>query len=187
MSDKKEEEQRRKPEPELIDEEVLPRNQKAKPVEVISLDVDEQGEETRELNEETALELLRQAQEKAYGEEIAEYTDDLEIRNALEARQELNRGQQKLRERLEQHHAKSPHLSAGDVDAAWDAADVGEETVGSTVPTPDQDVVEELGEALGISYEDDEPLHTGERLAERDRQRWELDLDSEEEVEEEDE
>ena len=54
-------------------------------------------------------------------------------------------------------------------------ADAGEETVGGTVPTPDQDIVEDLGRAVGITYEDDEPLHTTEKLEERDRHRWELD------------
>jgi hypothetical protein len=39
----------------------------------------------------------------------------------------------------------------------------------------------EYGEAYAISDEDDEPLHTEEKIAERDRQRWELDPESEEE------
>jgi len=36
-------------------------------------------------------------------------------------------------------------------------------------------VVEELGEAVGLRYQDNEPLHTEEKLQERDRNRWELD------------
>jgi hypothetical protein len=32
-----------------------------------------------------------------------------------------------------------------------------------------------LGEAVGLIYEDNEPLHTAEKLNERDRRRWELD------------
>jgi hypothetical protein len=46
-------------------------------------------------------------------------------------------------------------------------------------------MVEEIGEAFGITYEDDEPLHTGDLIAERDRHRWELNPESAEEDEEE--
>lgn len=65
-------------------------------------------------------------------------------------------------------------LYGGDVDAAQQQTDAGEETVGGSSPTPDQDVVEELGEAVGITYEDNEPLRFGDKLADRDAQRWEL-------------
>jgi hypothetical protein len=65
-------------------------------------------------------------------------------------------------------------LSGGDIDAAWDKAAVGEETVGGTTPTPDQDLVDEIGRAVGIEYEGAEPLHTTEKLERRDEQRWEL-------------
>ncbi|OQW32269.1 MAG: hypothetical protein A4E19_19760 [Nitrospira sp. SG-bin1] len=65
-------------------------------------------------------------------------------------------------------------LSGGDVDAAGSGTDAGEETVGGSAPTPDQDVVDELGEAIGITYEDAEPLRFGDKLADRDARRWEL-------------
>ena len=43
-------------------------------------------------------------------------------------------------------------LTGGDVDADWrTAAANGEEAVGGSVATPDQDVVDELGEALGVA------------------------------------
>ncbi|QQS45294.1 MAG: hypothetical protein IPM66_15240 [Acidobacteriota bacterium] len=75
----------------------------------------------------------------------------------------------------------SPTLSGGDIDAAWDQADAsGEETVGGSSPTPDQDVVDELGEAVGLTYRDDEQLDTAEKIAERDRHRWELEPQSSE-------
>jgi hypothetical protein len=48
-------------------------------------------------------------------------------------------------------------------------------------PTPDQDVVDELGQAAGLTYEDDEPLHTGDKLEKRDKKRWELNPESAEE------
>ena len=80
-----------------------------------------------------------------------------------------------LLRRLDEQTSQTPVLSGGDLDAAWDRADVGEEGVGGSTPTPDQDVVDELGQAVGISYEDSEPLHTEDKLRERDRERWELD------------
>ena len=65
-------------------------------------------------------------------------------------------------------------LSGGDIDAAWDQAAVGDETVGGSSPTPDQDIVDEIGKALGVTYADGEPLHTTEKIARRDEVRWEL-------------
>jgi len=65
-------------------------------------------------------------------------------------------------------------LAGGDIDAAWDEAAAGDETVGGTTPTPDQDIVDEIGRAVGVEYEDAEPLHTTEKLERRDEQRWEL-------------
>jgi hypothetical protein len=75
------------------------------------------------------------------------------------------------------HDTKEPPeavLTGGDIDAAWDQASVGDETVGGSSPTPDQDIVDEIGEALGVTYQDTEPLHTTEKLAQRDAERWEL-------------
>lgn len=65
-------------------------------------------------------------------------------------------------------------LSGGDVDAARSGMDTGEEAVGGSTPTPDQDVVDELGEAVGVTYQDAEPLRVDDKLAERDARRWEL-------------
>lgn len=80
-----------------------------------------------------------------------------------------------LIKKLQEHHATSPMLSGGDIDAAWEDADVGEESVGGGNPTPDQNVVEELGKAMGVNYEEGELLHTTEKLEARDQHRWELD------------
>jgi hypothetical protein len=76
--------------------------------------------------------------------------------------------------RIDVHTSESPILSGGDIDADWKRADVGEETVGGTVSTPDQDVVDELGEAAGVEYADNEPLDPEEKILRRDRERWEL-------------
>lgn len=45
--------------------------------------------------------------------------------------------------------------------------------------------MDELGDAVGLSYEDDEPLQTREKLLKRDRERWELNPESAEEENEE--
>ena len=101
-----------------------------------------------------------------------------------EAAQLGSAGQQQLIDKLREHHATSPELSGGDIDAAWEDADVGEESVGGENPTPDQDIVEELGKAVGLTYEDNEPLQTGNKIAARDQSRWELDPASSEGYEE---
>ena len=46
---------------------------------------------------------------------------------------------------------------------------------GGDNPTPDQDVVEEIGRALGVQYDDNEELKSADKIAERDRHRWEFD------------
>ncbi len=94
-----------------------------------------------------------------------------------EFREAEHRGQpQALSRKLHEYTEEQPLLSGGDLDAAWDQADAsGDETVGGDNPTPDQDIVEELGAATGLNYQDTEPLHTTEKVAARDRKRWELD------------
>jgi len=69
-----------------------------------------------------------------------------------------------------------PALSGGDVDADWqDAEGSGEETVGGTVATPDQDVVDQIGRALGVEQGSSAPVRPVEEILEdRDRRRWEL-------------
>jgi hypothetical protein len=67
-------------------------------------------------------------------------------------------------------------MAAGDVDAdAQSAYFVGDEAPGGDNPTPDQDVVEEIGAAVGLEYQDAEELGSERKLEERDRHRWELD------------
>jgi hypothetical protein len=67
-------------------------------------------------------------------------------------------------------------LAGGDVDAdAQSAYLVGDEAPGGDNPTPDQDVVDEIGAAIGLAYQDTEELGGERKLEERDRHRWELD------------
>ena len=93
----------------------------------------------------------------------------------------LEIGGRTMRDRMEEYTATGPELTGGDVDARWDqAAMVGDEAVGGTVATPDQSIVEELGAAVGIEYDDQVFLRTNDILEERDDSRWELDPKSSE-------
>lgn len=93
-------------------------------------------------------------------------------------------GQAEMQHKLRQHSSSSPALTAGDVDADWESAEsTGDEAPGGDNPTPDQDVVEEIGRALGVEYADDEELQGGDEITERDRHRWELDPNSKDDFE----
>jgi hypothetical protein len=81
-----------------------------------------------------------------------------------------------LSEKYEEHGGTGPTIAGGDVDADWEsAASVGDEAPGGDNPTPDQDIVDEIGRALGVEYRDDEELKGDTKITERDRHRWELD------------
>jgi hypothetical protein len=148
--------------------------------EVVPVDSGDRSGENYLLEEETSMDRIAADEHAdAVVDESAHYTEDEEVETVFEDRQHLATGGRKeLQEELEEHHSKSPELSGGDLDADWQSTDMaGEEAVGGSVPTPDQDVVDELGQALGVTYEDDEPLD-GEKIRERDRNRWELDPES---------
>jgi hypothetical protein len=116
---------------------------------------------------------------------IAEAELDKAIAEDFDERQKLAEpGRHLLREEILEHHSKSPKLAANDIDAAWDESD-GAETLGGHAPTPDQDRVDDLGEAAGLTYADNEPLNYG-KVAKRDEKRWELNPASAEDGEEED-
>jgi hypothetical protein len=85
-------------------------------------------------------------------------------------------GRANLRHAKHEHTETSPAMTGGDVDADWeDAYAVGDEAPGGDNPTPDQDVVDDIGRALGIEYQDNEELKGSDKIAERDKRRWELD------------
>lgn len=95
-------------------------------------------------------------------------------------------GRAELKDRLLKNTSASPALTSGDVDADWEAAEsVGDESPGGDNPTPDQDVVDDIGRALGVEYEDDEELQGGAEISDRDRHRWELDPSSKDDFDEE--
>jgi hypothetical protein len=81
-----------------------------------------------------------------------------------------------LAQEVRAHGETSPRLTGGDVDADWQGAyAVGDEAVGGSVTTPDQSVVDEIGDALGLPQRSDAEVHvSSEILDERDRHRWAL-------------
>jgi len=107
--------------------------------------------------------------------ETEQYQAGEEVTEEFAEAQRLASGGEQFNRELREHHSRTPELSGGDLDADWAGADVGDETVGGSAPTPDQNEVDELGAAVGLTYEENEPLHSTEKIEERDRQRWELD------------
>jgi len=85
-------------------------------------------------------------------------------------------GHKMYQQREKEHTEGGSRLTGGDVDSDWNEAYAsGEETPGGDMSTPDQDVVEEIGRALGVEYEDAEELKGAEKIESRDRNRWEYD------------
>ncbi|MEH2298322.1 MAG: DUF6335 family protein [Nostoc sp.] len=92
-----------------------------------------------------------------------------------------NIGGRSMQAERQEYTETSPELTGGDVDAYWQDADaVGDEAVGGSTSTPDQNVTEELEAAVGLEMDDSEFLHTNDILEERDGDRWELDPKSSE-------
>ena len=84
-----------------------------------------------------------------------------------------------LIERLERNTAASPADSGGDIDADWEEVNTsGSESVFGDNPTPDQSDVEQNAHAMGINFEDNEPLDFLKKMEKRDEDRYELNEDS---------
>jgi len=94
-------------------------------------------------------------------------------------------GRRELHEKFSQHTETSPAMTGGDIDADWESAySVGDEAPGGDNPTPDQDIVDDIGRAVGVEYEDNEELKGDKKISDRDRKRWELDPASSEDYDE---
>ena len=82
----------------------------------------------------------------------------------------------KLSHRLRNDSLADPVVTAGDLDAQWEAAQFsGDESAVSSMPTPEQSAVDDIGAAMGVTYQDNEELKFGEKEHSRDEKRWELD------------
>ena len=94
-------------------------------------------------------------------------------------------GRAEVAESLQEHKGMSPDITGGDVDVdVEDAYFTGDEAPGGDNPTPDQDIVDDIGKALGVEYQDNEELKAVDKVKERDRKRWELDPASSEDYKE---
>ena len=92
-----------------------------------------------------------------------------------------------MAESLLEHHGMSPDITGGDVDVdVEDAYFTGDEAPGGDNPSPDLEVVDDIGKALGVTYDDDEQLQGSGKVEERDKHRWELDPASAEDYKEHD-
>lgn len=147
-------------------------------IEIMPEETDDRKGSNYLLKEETSMDAYAaNADADAVAEQMAHYTDDKDVEEDFAERQRLAvGGRETLLEELDEHNSLSPRLTGGDIDASWQTANqAGEEAVGGSVSTPDQDVVDELGEAAGLVYKDNEPLDYDAKVLDRDRRRWELD------------
>ena len=102
-------------------------------------------------------------------------------RNGLDDRIEppipdVSAGSKKLAERLRDDPLADLTVTGGDVDAQFEGAQFsGDESAVSSMSTPENNQVDEIGASMGINYADDEELKAGDKERERDRHRWELD------------
>ena len=74
-------------------------------------------------------------------------------------------GRAGMRENLAAHRGMID-VTAGDVDVDVENAYFsGDEAPGGDNPSPDQDVVDEIGKALGVEYQDAEELKGADKVA----------------------
>lgn len=85
-------------------------------------------------------------------------------------------GRAEMAERLDEHRGMATAITAGDADVdVEDAYFTGDEAPGGDNPAPDEEVVDDIGKALGVQYEDNEELKASDKIVERDKHRWEMD------------
>ena len=65
-------------------------------------------------------------------------------------------------------------VPGAEINGNWQsAANAGDEAPGGDNPTPDQNVVDEIGRAVGVEYQDNEPLSgAADKVDARDKARW---------------
>ena len=89
---------------------------------------------------------------------------------------DITAGAAKLADRLRNDSLADPSITGGDVDAQWEGAQFsGDESAVSSMTTPEANVVDDIGTAMGVTYADNEELKFGEKERSRDTKRWELD------------
>ncbi len=108
-----------------------------------------------------------------------------EIEIPYEGITDRNQGIGKMLEEEADNMIISGDVSGGDIDVDQYQAEVdGEEAVGGTTPTPDQNVTEYIEKSVGLEMDDRAFLRTNDILEQRDDQRYELDPTSSEDYQE---
>jgi len=78
--------------------------------------------------------------------------------------------------RLRDDPLADPVVSGGDIDAQWEGAQFsGDEAAVSSMSTPSGESADDIGAAMGVTYQDNEELKAGDKERSRDTNRWELD------------
>jgi hypothetical protein len=99
----------------------------------------------------------------------------LEEQQRLEIESQPTNSNELKEEIRENYGAASPADSGGDIDAEWQEVETtGSENVFGHNPTPDQSDVEANAHAMGIDFQDNEPLDFMRKLEKRDEDRYEL-------------
>jgi hypothetical protein len=94
-------------------------------------------------------------------------------------------GRAEIEQDRQVHGSMTRGITGGDVDVNLEQAYfTGDEAPGGDNPTPDQDVVDDIGRAIGVEYQDNEELRSSDKVADRDKHRWELDPASAEDYKE---
>lgn len=108
-----------------------------------------------------------------------------EIELPYEGLTDRNTGLGEVIETSAEQMVSSTGVTGGDIYSNQYQAEVdGEEAVGGTTPTPDQNVTEDLEAAVGLEMDDRSFLRTNDILEQRDDRRWELDPTSSEDYQE---
>ncbi len=89
---------------------------------------------------------------------------------------DISAGAAKLAQRFREDGLADPVVTGGDVDAQLEGAQFsGDESPVSSMSSPEHNDVDDIGRAMGVTYQDDEELKFGEKEHDRDKKRWELD------------
>ena len=85
-------------------------------------------------------------------------------------------GRAEMAQSARDHHGMSEDITGGDVDVdVEDAYFTGDEAPGGDNPSPDLEVVDDIGKALGVTYNDNEELVGAGYVEKRYKHRWEMD------------
>lgn len=135
-----------------------------------------------------------EADDKTLPEEIAADIDTdrlsqedttIQVVNDLRGTEDRDTGKARIINDIREHGQEDSFVTGGDIDANLEQAEVvGEEAVGGTTPTPDQNNVDELAASVGTEVYDQEDRYATDELEQRDAQRWELEPKSSEDYQE---